>query len=154
MLIDGFLPVSSASLMFGPPKSNKTLRAVQMAIADGSANPHLPVWRVRQQSAGTPGQEGIEMVLRFRKETLDHEHILDGGTAPLYPLVLQLQTTFGTRTFGPKELCQAARLLADLNLHPESHTLRRVDARAGESIPADGQPLGDVGRLGRRARAW
>jgi len=51
--------------------------------------------------------EGIEMVLRFRKETLDHEHILEGGAAPLYPLVLQLQTTFGTRTFGPKELCHA-----------------------------------------------
>jgi hypothetical protein len=51
--------------------------------------------------------EGIEMVLSFRKESLDHEHILEGGAAPLYPLVLQLQTTFGTRTFGPKELCQA-----------------------------------------------
>jgi hypothetical protein len=51
--------------------------------------------------------EGTEMVLRFRKKTLDHEHVLEGGAAPLYPLVLQLQTTFGTRTFAPKELCHA-----------------------------------------------
>jgi hypothetical protein len=51
--------------------------------------------------------EGTEMVVRFRKETLDHEHVLEGGAAPLYPLVLQLQTTFETRTFAPKELCHA-----------------------------------------------
>lgn len=51
--------------------------------------------------------EGIEMVVRFRKETLDHEHVLEGGAAPIYPLVLQLQTTFGAQTFAPKELCQA-----------------------------------------------
>ena len=54
--------------------------------------------------------EGTEMVLRFRKETLDHEHVLEGGAAPLYPLVLQLQSTFGTQTFGPKELCHATGL--------------------------------------------
>jgi RecA-family ATPase len=53
--------------------------------------------------------EGTEMVLRFRKETLDHEHLSEGGAAPLYPLVLQLQSTFGTQTFGPKELCHAKR---------------------------------------------
>lgn len=51
--------------------------------------------------------EGTEMVVRFRKETLDHEHVLEGGASPIYPLVLQLQTTFGTQTFAPKELCQA-----------------------------------------------
>jgi len=51
--------------------------------------------------------EGTEMVVRFRKETLDHEHVLEGGAAPLYPLLLQLHTAFGTQTFGPKELCHA-----------------------------------------------
>ncbi len=51
--------------------------------------------------------EGAEMVVRFRKETLDHEHVLDGGAAPLYPLVLQLQSALGTQTFGPKDLCHA-----------------------------------------------
>jgi hypothetical protein len=52
-------------------------------------------------------QEGLEMVVRFRKDTLDHELALEGGAAPLYPLVLQLRTTFGAQTFGPKELAHA-----------------------------------------------
>jgi hypothetical protein len=50
--------------------------------------------------------EGTEMVLRFRKETLDHEHILEGGAAPIYPVILQLQTAFGTQAFGAKEIAQ------------------------------------------------
>lgn len=49
--------------------------------------------------------EDLEMVLRFRKETLDYEHVVVGGAAPLYPLVLQIRTAFGTQRFGPKELC-------------------------------------------------
>ena len=48
--------------------------------------------------------DGIELVLKFRKETLDHEHILEGGGAPLYPLVTQLQREFGHRTFSTKEM--------------------------------------------------
>jgi RecA-family ATPase len=52
-------------------------------------------------------QEGLEMVVRFRKDTLDHEHVLEGGAAPLYPLVLQLQSAFGTQPFGPKEFMRA-----------------------------------------------
>jgi len=51
--------------------------------------------------------EGTEMVLRFRKETLDHEHVLEGGAAPFYPLLLQLQTAFGTQAFSAKEISQA-----------------------------------------------
>ena len=50
--------------------------------------------------------QGTEMVLGFRKETLDHEHILEGGAAPLYPLLLQLQTAFGSQAFGAKEISQ------------------------------------------------
>ena len=46
----------------------------------------------------------LEMVLRFRKETLDYEYVLEGGGAPFYPLILQLQTEFGSETFGAKEL--------------------------------------------------
>ena len=48
--------------------------------------------------------EGTEMVLRFRKDTLDHEYVLEGGAAPLYPLLVQIKAAFGTRAFGPKEL--------------------------------------------------
>jgi hypothetical protein len=51
--------------------------------------------------------EDLEMVLRFRKETLDYEHVLDGGAAPAYPLVLQIRTAFENQPFGPKELTHA-----------------------------------------------
>lgn len=51
--------------------------------------------------------EGVEMVLRFRRDSLDYEHVLEGGAAPLYPLVLQIQTTFGSQPFGAKELAHA-----------------------------------------------
>lgn len=45
-------------------------------------------------------------MLRFRKETLDHEHLLEGGAAPLYPLILQIQASFETKAFSPKDLSQ------------------------------------------------
>jgi DNA-binding transcriptional ArsR family regulator len=48
--------------------------------------------------------EDLEMVLRFRKEGLDYEHVIDGGASSAYPLILQIRTTFGSRAFGPKEL--------------------------------------------------
>jgi hypothetical protein len=50
--------------------------------------------------------EGSELVLRFRKDTLDYEHVLDGGAASVYPLVQQIQTAFGTQPFSPKDFCQ------------------------------------------------
>lgn len=46
MLIDGLLPGAGASLMFGAPKSNKTLLAVQMAIAVASGHPLFDYYRV------------------------------------------------------------------------------------------------------------
>ena len=49
----------------------------------------------------------VEMVLRFRKETLDYEHVLEGVAATLYPLLLQMRTAFGSNTFTPKGLSQA-----------------------------------------------
>jgi hypothetical protein len=51
--------------------------------------------------------EDLEMVLRFRKDTLDYEHVLTGGAAAVYPFLLQLKNTFGSQSFGPKELCFA-----------------------------------------------
>jgi hypothetical protein len=51
--------------------------------------------------------EGLEMVLKFRKPTLDYEHVLDGPAAPLYPVVIELRATFGTQTFSPKEFYQS-----------------------------------------------
>jgi hypothetical protein len=51
-------------------------------------------------------QEEIELVLRFRKDTLDHEHVLEGGAAPLYPLLLPGHRWPTDRTSLP---CQRAR---------------------------------------------
>jgi DNA-binding transcriptional ArsR family regulator len=51
--------------------------------------------------------EDLEMVLRFRKVTLDYEHVLEGGAASAYPLILQMRTAFNSQPFGPKELTHA-----------------------------------------------
>lgn len=51
--------------------------------------------------------EDLEMVLRFRKDTLDFEHVIEGGAATLYPVLLQLQAAFGTQSFSPKDLSHA-----------------------------------------------
>jgi len=54
--------------------------------------------------------QDLEMVLRFRKETLDYEHVLEGGAATLYPLLLQFRGAFGSNIFSPKELARATGL--------------------------------------------
>lgn len=54
--------------------------------------------------------EDLELVLRFRKETLDFEHVLEGGAATLYPALLQLQVAFGQQAFSPKDLAHATGL--------------------------------------------
>lgn len=51
--------------------------------------------------------DDLEMVLRFRKETLDYEHVLAGCAASSYPLIRQISADFGSRSFGPKELMDA-----------------------------------------------
>jgi hypothetical protein len=38
---------------------------------------------------------GLEMVVKFRVETLDYEHVLQGGAAPLYPILMQIRNIFG-----------------------------------------------------------
>ena len=44
------------------------------------------------------------MVLKFNKETLAMEHVLEGGAASVYPLMVQLKTAFGTNRFAPRQL--------------------------------------------------
>ncbi len=51
--------------------------------------------------------EDLEMVLRFLKETLDYEHVMEGGAAALYPMLQQFRTAFGNQVFSPKELAHA-----------------------------------------------
>jgi hypothetical protein len=62
--------------------------------------------------------EDLELVLRFRKETLDYEHVLEGGAAILYPDVVQLRTAFGTQPFSPKDMAHATGLgIATVHRH-------------------------------------
>ena len=71
-------------------------------------------------------QEGLEMVIRFRKDTLDHEHVLEGGAAPLYPLIQQLQAAFGAQSFGPKEFAHATGV-SPATAHRQIDKLCRAD---------------------------
>jgi hypothetical protein len=70
---------------------------------DGAATERLV--RIRGRHS-----EDLEMVLRFRKEHLNFEHVLEGGAATLYPALLQLKTAFGTQPFSPKDLSFATGL--------------------------------------------
>jgi hypothetical protein len=68
--------------------------------------------------------DGFEAVIRFRRQTLDYEVVLEGPGAPMFVEVRQLQNAFGDRTFRPKDLYQemslarasATRLIARLLL--------------------------------------
>ena len=55
-------------------------------------------------SAATESQIFISRYPELRKQSLDYEHVLDGGAASAYPLILQLQNAFGKEPFGAKEL--------------------------------------------------
>lgn len=50
--------------------------------------------------------KGLELVIRFREETLSYDFVLDGGAAPLFPILLHLKKAFGVQAFGPKALSQ------------------------------------------------
>jgi hypothetical protein len=67
---------------------------------DGTAPERLVRIRLRHGA-------DVEMLLRFRAETLDFEHIMEGGAAPFFPLLLQLQTAFGEQPFSPKDVTHA-----------------------------------------------
>jgi hypothetical protein len=71
--------------------------------------------------------EDLELVLRFRKETLDYEHVLQGGAACLYPVVVQLRTAFGTQAFSPKDMAHATGL-GIATVHRHISRLYRADA--------------------------
>jgi hypothetical protein len=51
MLVENILPSAGATLMFGAPKSNKTLLAVQTGIAVASGHPLCDYYRVIEPGA-------------------------------------------------------------------------------------------------------
>jgi hypothetical protein len=64
---------------------------------DGKAPERLV--RIRGRHA-----EDMYIVLRFRKETLNYEFVLESGAASMYPMLQQIQAEFGTEPFGIKAL--------------------------------------------------
>lgn len=54
--------------------------------------------------------DDTQMVLRFRKESLDFEFIMDGPKAEHYPILRQIEAELHNTEFGPKELGQATGL--------------------------------------------
>jgi len=84
--------------------------------------------------------EDAAMVLKFRKETLDYELVLQGGVAPHYPLILQIRNEFSNRSFTPKDLYQATGV-ARATAFRQIEQLRRVGALTkhgyGEYVLAD-----------------
>lgn len=78
---------------------------------DGAAPERLV--RVRSRHS-----EDLEMVLRFRKETLDYEHVLEGGAATSYPFLVQLKAAFGNQSFSPKDVVHTTGLsIATVHRH-------------------------------------
>jgi RecA-family ATPase len=45
----------------------------------------------------------LELVVRFRAETLDYEHVLEGGAAPHYPKIQEIRLAFGDRPFTARD---------------------------------------------------
>jgi hypothetical protein len=48
-----------------------------------------------------------QIVLRFQKETLNFEFLLEGSAAELYPVMRQIHFDLGATPFGPKEFAEA-----------------------------------------------
>jgi len=49
---------------------------------------------------------GVEFVMRFRLDTLDHEFVLEGPAAEVYPLLAQLRREFGGQVITPRLLVE------------------------------------------------
>lgn len=47
---------------------------------------------------------GTEFVVRFRPDTLDHEFVIEGAAAGVYPTLRQIQNAFGVANWSPKTL--------------------------------------------------
>jgi hypothetical protein len=85
---------------------------------DGNAPERLVRTRGRHDA-------GAEFVIRFRPETLDHEFVLDGPAAEVYPLVLQLRREFGGQPITPRLLCEVTGI-ARAKAHRQIERLSRA----------------------------
>jgi hypothetical protein len=79
--------------------------------------------RIRGRRAGD-----LSLVLRFAKQILGYQHVIDGQAAPLYPLLKQIQAEFGDQPFGIRELISRTGL-------SRTHAYRQVDRlRAADAV--------------------
>lgn len=49
--------------------------------------------------------KGNELAVCFREETLDYRILIEGAAAPFLPVIRQIQNTFKSQSFTPKDLC-------------------------------------------------
>jgi DNA-binding transcriptional ArsR family regulator len=57
------------------------------------------------QACGKHSKE-LDVVVRFDPAVSCYSHVIDGPAAMLYPLLKQIKSEFGSRSFTPKELYQ------------------------------------------------
>jgi hypothetical protein len=135
MLIDGLLPGAGASLMFGAPKSNKTLLAVQMAIAVASGHPLFDYYRVLTPGPVLMVEQDDPAGAASLKDILRRSPVPVEGT-PFY-LAPRVPFTFGvdflewlegqirgkgTAVSSPRFLHRAARFTQRWHRHRQSRT--------------------------------
>jgi RecA-family ATPase len=82
----------------------------------------------------------LQLALRFRKETMNYQHVLEGGAAEMYPLLKRIKIELGQQPFGIKELSQATGV-------SRATAYRQIDRlrQAGALIRRQHQYILDVG---------
>jgi hypothetical protein len=93
MLVESILPSTGATLMFGAPKSNKTLLAVQTGIAVASGHPLCDYYRVVEPGAVLMVEQDDPAGAASLKNILEHSAVPVAGI-PFY-VAPQIPFTFG-----------------------------------------------------------
>lgn len=87
--------------------------------------------------------EGDTFAMRFQEATLDHELIMAGSAAALYPLLKKLQSEFGGNVFKPNEVVETTGMsrqtvTRQMEMLRSSGKVRRV--KFGEYVLAETVP--------------
>ncbi len=89
---------------------------------------------------------GTEFALRFRKESLDYDHVIEGGAASMYPVLVSLKSVFGTKPFSPKDLTHNTGVSA-ATAHRQIERLRQagvLSRRGFGEYALEPRILGDI----------
>jgi RecA-family ATPase len=92
-------------------------------FVDGDGDPERLV-RIRGRHSSD-----LYLALRFQKQTLGYEYVLEGGAAPLYPLLRRISGEFQKEPFTIKMLMDRTEL-SKAHAYRQIDRLRRADAVA------------------------